>query len=67
MKRTALIAGWTGHGAATSRVAEVSLRREPWHRDPPPREHQRPTEPPMYARRATFGASGQASPDCTRK
>jgi hypothetical protein len=27
----------------------------------------RPTEPPMYARRATFGASGQASPDWTRK
>jgi hypothetical protein len=63
MKRTALIAGWTGHGAATSRAAEVSLRREPWHTDRQPAVHQRPTEPPMYARRATFGASGATQPD----
>jgi hypothetical protein len=45
-------------------MAPISLIREPWHTDtPPPREHQRPTEPPMYARRASFGASGATQPD----
>lgn len=63
MKRTSLIAGWTGHGAATSRIAEVSVPREPWHTDPQPAVHLRPTEPPMYARRALFGASGATQPD----
>jgi hypothetical protein len=70
MKRTILVKT-TGIGRtnplADPIMAPISLIREPWHQDAPPREHQRPTEPPMYARRATFGASGRASPNWTRK
>jgi hypothetical protein len=66
MKRTVLVKT-TGIGRtnplADPIMAPISLIREPWHQDAPTREHQRPTEPPMYARRATFGASGATQPD----
>lgn len=66
MKRAALVYGWTGHGCATSRIAEVSLPREPWAEDTPEPARTRPTETPMYARRATFGASGAQMPQWSR-
>jgi hypothetical protein len=64
-KHTVTVLRYGAHGRAfdESDLHHISLPAPPWADDQQPAEHQRPTEPPMYARRATFGASGATQPD----
>lgn len=62
-KHTVTVLRYGAHGRAydESDLHHISLPGPPlWRTDRQPAVHPRPTEPPMFARRATFGASGPA-------